>query len=100
MSLEKDKNQAELEKTLEKASLYMTNMRAKDGLQWDGVRVESRGLSVEQLEHKVWCCCCCCCWWWWCRCSCVVAEGPHDVAVTAAVARMFLVLLYCRCCCC
>ncbi|CAN0511521.1 unnamed protein product [Ectocarpus sp. 12 AP-2014] len=53
LSRDKDKNQAELEKTLEKANLYMTNMRAKDGLEWDGVRVESRGLTVEQLEHKV-----------------------------------------------
>ncbi|CBJ48925.1 smc-like protein [Ectocarpus siliculosus] len=53
LSRDKDKNQADLEKTLEKANLYMTNMRAKDGLEWDGVRVESRGLTVEQLEHKV-----------------------------------------------
>ncbi|CAM9332494.1 unnamed protein product [Ectocarpus fasciculatus] len=53
LSLDKQKKQEELDTTLEKASLYMTNMREKDGLQWDGVRVESRGLTVEQLERKI-----------------------------------------------
>lgn len=41
-----------LEEKLEKASLYMKNVRSKGGEEWDGSRVEARG-TVEQLQHKV-----------------------------------------------
>jgi len=42
----------ELGTYLEKASMYMNNVRSKDGGQWDGVRVETRH-TVERLEQKV-----------------------------------------------
>lgn len=57
---DKAEKEAALKEKLDKAAIYMKNVRGNKGMEWDGKRLDTEGLSVHALEQKVGFCC----WWW------------------------------------
>lgn len=52
MTAEKDAAVEECRLALQKTETYMTNVRRKEGLEWDGLRVPTR-YTLEKLKNKV-----------------------------------------------